>query len=238
MKQALLRGVCALNIETMSVFGQQGQGTENLPAFGKPSTHSMDPLPFAPKEDEAKLRPSPLKSNMTPLKESTWVNHQQGRSYSPERYTGIPPPSGRYSATPVDRSTAAPNVRHGSEYAALHQLPPPVPSLLRRPNPGSLHVADQHPASNVYAPPSIDHVENHHHPMQPLTATRPRSPAHVAGHNMKQGATTVQQHRPNSQHRGGKVIRPAVGQAQQGPIGMVTLRGDATRSRTLRSKGT
>ena len=219
MKQALLRGVCALNIETMSVFGQQGQGSENLPEFGKPSHHSVDPLPFAP-QDEEKLRPSPLKSNMPPLKESTWVN-QQGRSYSPERY----------SATPVDRYTAAPNVlphRHVSDYAALHQPPPPVPSLFRRQNPGSLHVANQHPVSNEYAQQQYQMEQQQQQP--PAAAPRARSPDHSSTlHNFK--AIPRSSGAPSSNH-GGRVIRPAVEQAQRGPIGMVTLRDDASSKKS------
>lgn len=216
MKKALLRGVCALNIETMSVFGQQGKGDENLPNFSS-NPALYDPLPFPPDQSvESKIKMPHLPSASIPLKESTnWGNR---------------------SNTPSEATVLA--HRHLSDYVDLHRPPPPPASLVRQHNPGSLHVAHQFLDSDtVIIPAPLNHRSNA--TSSRSSPVRSRSPDHLSVlHNYKtvSGAETAIKPR---QTPVGRIVRPAVDQALKGPIGLVTVRdsGRAPASSASRSKG-
>lgn len=241
MKQALLRGVCALNIETMSVFGQQGQGPDTLP-----DPHVMpanDELPFRTDEDEQQRFRATLKTSI-PHKDPTWFNHQTLQEQRQQAANALATAQEQRAASPAASSRLvshyahipAPQVlphRHVSDYASLHQPPPPPPSLLRHPNPGSLHVVDQYADSRgvTTASPEVAPVQAQApsaRTASPARAPRARSPDHGnIYHNFKNSSVGagVPHSTAGSARATGRVIRPVVEQAR-GPIGLVTVRGN------------
>ena len=230
MKHALLRGVCALNIETMSVFGQQGKGDENLPQFqSNPALH--DPLPFPPSSaSQTDLRMPTLnkghhmESNTVPLGDAT----NRSSTVSPHR-----------QLQQQQQEGVLPH-RHLSDYADLHQPPPPPASLVRHPHPGSLHIADQYPVDAA----GFGHVQDLPAPLSasvPSYASpmRSRSPDHRHHlHNFKTApspAPVTPAHQAKFKPRQmpvGRVVRPALDTALKGPIGMVTVRDSGAKTGT------